>query len=942
MNTFTRTKSSLLLLFLTCFCLNALGQVVTTVPAFPTADREVTLTFDVSKSTDGRAKGLLGKTNDVYLWSGAGSTETGEAFEYQPAGQTAFNLPFEKGKMTSLGNNRWQITLVPREYFGVPAGTPIRRLGLLLKNGNGTAQTEDLFVRVYPDELTAVFTQPSESFLFTAPNASIPVQASSSASAILTLKLNNTVVATETDKQALSYTLNAGAVAGNRHTLVFEAKTATETSRDTLYVLVEPTPTVAALPAGMKDGINYISPTEVLLSLYAPDKNFVYAIGEFNKWVPSPEYLLNRTPDGNRYWIRLQNLPAGKEIAYQYFVDGTIAVADPYAEKILDPNNDKYLTNANYPNLKPYPTAASGIVSVLQTNQQPYTWKVTNFERPAVESLVVYELLVRDFVATRNYKTLADTLSYLKSLNINAIELMPIMEFSGNDSWGYNPIFYFAPDKAYGTAEDLKAFIDACHQAGIAVILDMVLNQADYEFPYVRLYWDESQGRPAANSPFFNPKATHPFSVFFDFNHESPATKAFVERVAKFWLEEYKFDGYRFDLSKGFTQNNSGDNVGQWSAYDPSRVAIWKTIYDEIREADPTAYVILEHFADNREEKELSDYGMLFWGNLNYDFRSLAKGDEANPQWISYKQRGWQKPHVVGYIESHDEERLVYDVKQNGRSSAGYDTRNLTTALNRAKLAAAFGLTVPGPKLLWQFGELGYDVSIEENGRTGAKPLHWEYQNDLERKKLYDVYAALIKLKTTQPAFSTADFTLAYDGLVKRLTLRGNDMTVFMIGNFDVKGQIPVANFPATGTWYDYFTGDEVNVTVADESIALLPGEFRLFTSVQLPAPKANLLPWQRVVLDAEEELADIRSLMVYPNPIQPITRIELTNSYRGMVQLKVLDVTGRVLRAEKVMKAQQTLLESLDLQQLANGLYYLQVEQGGQKSVRKMVKLAQ
>ncbi|MFD2999392.1 alpha-amylase family glycosyl hydrolase [Pontibacter toksunensis] len=942
MNLFTFKKSSIFFLLFFCFCLQAAGQVVTTSPTFPTANEEVTITFDLSKATDSRKAGLLGLTTGVYLWSGAGTTEDGDAFQYQPEGQTNFAQPFEPGKMTYLGNNRWQIKIVPRQYFGVPDNVPIRRLGLLLKNANGTAQTEDLFVRIYPDEFTTAFIAPSKELLFTQANSTIDVQAASSTRANLTLKLDNTVVATATNEVALNYTLNTGTQAGTRRRVILEATTATETARDTFYFIVEPAPVVAALPAGVQDGINYINGNEVVLTLFAPEKDFVYVIGEFNNWLPSEEYLMKLTPDGNRYWLRLTGLPAGEEVAFQYLVDGTIAVADPYTEKILDPNNDKFLTDANYPDLKPYPTRANGIVSVLQTNQPEYNWQVENFVRPDVESLVIYELLVRDFVATRNYQTLIDTLSYLKSLNINAIQLMPVMEFSGNDSWGYNPTFFFAPDKAYGTEEDLKAFIDACHKAGIAVILDIVLNQADYENPYVRLYWDEANSRPAANNPYFNQQATHPFSVFFDFNHESAATKALVERVNRYWLEEYKIDGYRFDLSKGFTQRNTGNDVNAWSAYDASRVAIWKDIYQDIRAFDPTAYIILEHFAVNQEEKELAEVGMLFWGNLNHDYRNLAKGNSANPAWISYKERGWQVPHVIGYIESHDEERLLFDVLQNGKSAGSYNTRDLTTALNRAKLAAAFSLSVPGPKMIWQFGELGYDVSIEQNGRTGAKPLRWEYQNDPERKKLFNLYAELIKLKTTVPAFSTDNFNLALDGMVKRITLNGEDMTVFLIGNFDVQSQQVAANIPSTGTWYDHFTGDEVNVTNTAETITLMPGEFRMLTSERLPAPPANLLPWQQNVLNAEEELADAKLLVVYPNPIEGATVIELNSSYRGAVSLQVVDVTGRVLRNFRIQKAQQTLQEQLNLQGLAGGLYYLQVEQGGQKSTRKLVKLAQ
>ncbi len=131
---------------------------------------------------------------------------------------------------------------------------------------------------------------------------------------------------------------------------------------------------------------------------------------------------------------------------------------------------------------------------------------------------------------------------------------MPIMEFSGNNSWGYNPIYHVAVDKAYGPADTLKAFIDLCHQNGIAVILDMVLNQADNLSPLAMLWWDDANSRPAADNPYLNIQATHPYSVFNDFNHESSATKYFVDRVNKYWLNEFKFDGFRFDLSKGFTQ----------------------------------------------------------------------------------------------------------------------------------------------------------------------------------------------------------------------------------------------------------------------------------------------------------------------------------------------------------------------------------------------------
>ncbi|MGV3642439.1 MAG: alpha-amylase family glycosyl hydrolase, partial [Adhaeribacter sp.] len=574
-------KLVLICLVVLCSPLLLWGQAVTTLPLLPTGEQEITLIFDLNQARDSRAQGLLNKSGDVYLWAGAGTSPGGNAFEYLPPGQSNFSAPFPAGAMTPLGNNRWQIKLRPRTYFQVPAGQPIRRLGLLLKNGAGTAQTEDFFVSLYEDRFQAVFLEPGAGHLFVDAQASISIRAAAPATAALRLRVGDSLVYSVAAGEELRYSLPAGSAAGVREMVVFEAATATQAAADTFYYTVKPRPGVAEPPAGTRDGITYLGPDRVRLSLFAPKKDFVYVIGEFNNWTPGADYLMHRRPDGQGFWLEISGLSPGQEVAYQYLVDGSLAVADPYAAKVLDPDHDRFL-QASYPGLKPYPARASGIVSVLQTAQPAYAWQVRDFKRPDARNLVVYELLVRDFVATRQYKTLADTLSYLKRLGVNAIELMPLTEFSGNDSWGYNPIFYLAPDKAYGPADDLKAFIDQCHAQGIAVILDMVLNQADYEFPYVKMYWDGS--KPAADNPFFNPQATHPFSVFFDFNHESAATQALVQRVNRYWLEEFKVDGFRFDLSKGFTQKNSGNNVDSWSAYDAGRVATWKRIYDQIRQ----------------------------------------------------------------------------------------------------------------------------------------------------------------------------------------------------------------------------------------------------------------------------------------------------------------------------------------------------------------------
>ncbi len=943
------------IIFLYCsFLFPGFGQtnvpVATNLPAFPIANAEVTFIVDLKLAKDERAKGLLGKTDDVYLWSGAGRTETGNAFEFQPTGQTDFSKPFEAGKMTSLGNDRWQIRLVPRTYFGVPANVPIRRLGLLLKSGDGKFQTEDLFVRIYAGGLDLLRFAPIQKEFYVDPDTSLAVRYRTSQRTTMTLTVDGQTVATASNQDTLRATVPTGAQPGVRRTVILNASNfvmpTPESVADTFYFTVKPQPTIAPLPANVVDGINYVAttpadPAKAILVLYAPKKSFVYLLGEFNNWTTDPAYLMNRTPDGNRYWIELPNLTTG-ETAFQYLVDGLIGVADPYAEKILDRNNDRFIPAATYPNLKVFPEKAQGnTVSVLQPGQTPFAFQTTAFQRPAVNTMVVYELLVRDFVQNRSYQTLTDSLAYLKRLGINTIELMPINEFSGNDSWGYNPTFYFAPDKAYGTKDALKRFIDAAHKQGIAVVLDMVLNQADYEFPYVKMYW--AGDRPSADSPFFNQQATHPFSVFFDFNHESTDTKAFVDRVCRFWLQEYKIDGFRFDLSKGFTQKTTGNDVAAWGVYDPSRVAIWKRIYDQIRTVDPTAYVILEHFADNQEEKELADYGMLLWGNHNGDYRSATRSIRGNFEGISYQKRGFSQPNLIGYAESHDEERIMYDLRQNGVADGPYNVKTLTTALDRAKLAAAFLLTVPGPKMIWQFGELGYDLSINtcsdgttinDGCRTAAKPVRWEYYQDADRRKLFGVYRELIKLKTTVPAFATSDFTTDFSGVVKRLTLRSASGTVFLIGNFDIQPQTINAGFPATGKWYDFFSGRELDVLTANQTITLSPGAFHLYSTTKLPTSEAGLVP----VVTATEPEAD-GQLVVSPNPAEEEVIIDLNSSYRGAVEFNLRDAGGRTVRTAKSQKTTAILRQSLNLQALPSGTYLLRVQQGERQGVVKVLK---
>jgi hypothetical protein len=444
------------------------------------------------------------------------------------------------------------------------------------------------------------------------------------------------------------------------------------------------------------------------------------------------------------------------------------------------------------------------------------------------------------------------------------------------------------------------------------------------------MYWDETNNRPSADNPWFNPVAKHDYNVGYDMNHESIQTKKFSSRVMKFWLEEYHIDGYRFDLSKGFTQKNTLGNVGAWGQYDATRIAIWKQYADSIWSAKENAYIILEHFADNTEEKELSNYGMLIWGNMNGKYGEGAMGwnesGKSDLSWISYKNRGWNDAHVIGYMESHDEERMMYRNLQYGNASGNYSVKNLNTGLSRVELAANFFFTIPGPKMIWQFGELGYDYSIDYNGRVGEKPIKWDYWENANRRRVYEIFASLSKLKTVEPAFETTDYSLNVGGALKTIHLNHSDMNVVVLGNFDVVSKSVNPDFQNTGTWYNYYTSEPKDITNTQDLITLAPGEYRLYTTKQLEKP----------VVDIDEyfnEAIAYGDLNVYPNPVEQILYILDADN---LVSITILNIFGQEVYSDGTSGTK----DHLSVQSLKSGIYVvIATDRQGIKKTARFVK---
>lgn len=589
-------------------------------------------------------------------------------------------------------------------------------------------------------------------------------------------------------------------------------------------------------PSGLKQGITYgADGTSVTLCTYAASRTEsakrVFLLGDMTDWKLSKDYQLYK--DGNYFWITLTGLTKGKEYRFQYAVERADGVrkqiCDLYSEKVLHPD-DKWEPKTADPTLISYPTkgADGGYVTVIQPGKADYNWSsaTLNFKRPNKNNLIIYETWVLDYTTTRTFKGLMDRLDYIQNLGVNAIELMPITEFEGNQSWGYNPTLYFAMDKSYGKAEDMKAFVDACHQRGIAVILDMVFNHTTGQNPMAKLYpWTSSS--PTETELRFNPwfnvstEVKHDNNDYGeDWNHGFEPAHEMFTRVLQYWLKEFKVDGYRLDLSHGICGRNTYDAVDQLKDY-----------YDKgVKAVSSDAYMILEHWGSSMgsDRPKLIKYGMQCWANTNNAYCQTAMGwlkdgdgfDEAN-------QDGY-----VSYCESHDEERMQYKCKKYGNGDL---QTNEAARLGRVAENVAFNVLLNGSHMLWQFEEIGYDISIDQNGRTGTKPNPKTkgYFTQAERVDAFTKSAQVITLRTQlMPSVFEGNPTASSisSGKALRTIQWGNN--VFAVANFGVEGNQAVSM--PSGTWYDYLNGA---VKATSSTCVLAPGELKVFTSTAVKAP---------------------------------------------------------------------------------------------------------
>ena len=341
-------------------------------------------------------------------------------------------------------------------------------------------------------------------------------------------------------------------------------------------------------------------------------------------------------------------------------------------------------------------------------------------------------------------------------------------------------------------------------------------------------------------------------------------------------------------MTKGFTQNCTASDESCTGSYQQDRVDILREYADYSWSLDPTHYAIFEHLGSNFEEQQWANYriaetpskGVMMWGKLTDNYNNLSMGFASNISGMTSSSRGFTANRLMGYAESHDEERLMYKNLQFGNSTnSAHNVKNLNVALSRMSAIGAVSLLIPGPKMIWQFGELGWEYSIFtcNNGtvntsndaiagdcKLDSKPQpQWvsSWLDNTNRNAVYTNWAKMITLKQAEPVFSGTAVVSNTSSLFPNIKITNSNLLatqlkdVLIIANFDVTTQSVATGFPYTGTWYNLMDNTSITVTNTTTPISLPAGEFRIYGNKTAALAIASF-----------ESNTDVN---LYPNPSQ-------------------------------------------------------------------------
>ena len=508
----------------------------------------------------------------------------------------------------------------------------------------------------------------------------------------------------------------------------------------------EATPSLhAGMGADLYDDGWPVGPRGVAFRVWAPNAQSVHVVGDFNGWNATTAAL---APEGNGHWsLDHRNLLAGAH--YMFAIDTGAQVHwknDPRARRV---------------------TNSSGVSVVL--DPEAYQWSAGAYSAPPWNEMVIYELHVGAFNdapggAPGTLQTAQQKLPYLADLGVNAIELMPICEFAGDFSWGYNYSHPFAPESAYGSPADLKGFIDAAHQQGIAVLLDVLYNHwgpSDLDL----WQFDGWSVPPWGGIYFYN-----------DFRAQTPwgdtrpdygrgEVRSYIRDNALYWLHEYRFDGLRIDSTSYMRTDPNGNAIGEaWS--------LMQWINDEIDSQQGWKIAIAEDMWSNHWITRTTGAGGAgFDSQWDPEFVHPIRGalevpdDNSRDMWavsnaIQYMYNGQAFQRVI-YTESHDEvangRTRVPEAIWPGNAASWYSKK-------RSTLGAALALTSPGIPMLFMGQEF-----LEDGYFHDDDPLDWSKLQTFAG--IHGMYRDLIRLRR--------------NWFNETAGLRGDNVNVFHVNDTD-------------------------------------------------------------------------------------------------------------------------------------------------------------
>ncbi|UBF26505.1 alpha amylase C-terminal domain-containing protein [Kovacikia minuta CCNUW1] len=522
------------------------------------------------------------------------------------------------------------------------------------------------------------------------------------------------------------------------------------------------------------------SPIE--FNLFAPYNKGAALIGSFSDWKEIP---MKKGKDG--YFRVTVDLEDG-EYQYKFRVqskswffepDQWVDVTDPYATNV-----DGHSSEEN------------GIVWIKDGERivDTYVWQHDDKPLPSDHELVIYELHVADFTggeddphARGQYKHVVERLDYLCDLGINAIELMPVKEYPGDYSWGYNPRHFFAAESSYGSTAGLKRLIDECHARGIRVIMDGIYNHSEASSPLTQIdhdYWYHHEPRDPDNNwgPEFNYE-------HYDENMETYPARRFIGDVVRYWIQEFHIDGIRYDAARQIANYD----FMHWIVEEAKKTAGAKPFYN-----------IAEHIPETTSITNVDGPMDGCWHDSFYHcvLEHIA-GDtfdlERLKDVLDAKRQGFLgATNVVNYLTNHDHNHVMAELGDRGILGEA--------AFRRRKLGAVLVLTAMGVPMIWmgeEFGEYKYKTPDQ------AK-IDWTLLDGDLNRNLFEFYKGLIRLRKENHALYTENIDFFHENPDTKVLAytRWNDegSRVVVVANFSDQflAGYTIPNFPANGKWHEW------------------------------------------------------------------------------------------------------------------------------------------